>query len=121
MEYLPVSLVDTSLLEGKLKAKADANDSPVTKYGGLSAGKRGIDLKTHAAIVVEGTKPPPVRGLMSEAFLLDRDTMDAHFSANSLINFGKVYTVEHSQRVRYLGDLRADSALALQRKYRETR
>jgi hypothetical protein len=90
---------------------------PIHTYGGKGATKEGIILSMHAPLVAEGATP--TYALINQAFFVEAKSIRASFRADSLINFGKLYTVEDYCPIRYLGDLTASSKSNLETAVKE--
>jgi hypothetical protein len=70
--------------------------------------KQGIDLKAHAIIHMKGDPPKKEyldRRLDKEPLQVTPDYQGAKLESSSLLNFGKVYTVEHNVKVRSIGQI----------------
>ena len=95
---------------------------PINTYRQQGVARRGIRKSEHA-IVYSGKKAPdplesetPNRdedGLLPQAIRVDLDQNDEKLDAESRIDFGKLYTIEHKAKVRSLGKVNRDSEHAL--------
>ncbi|KAF4630156.1 hypothetical protein G7Y89_g7987 [Cudoniella acicularis] len=94
------------------------NCLPVTSYEGRSHKKSGIELNEHGQIYshkrpkeVQGMKKKPLKVILSKTGDALEDT--------SLINYGRIYTVESNVKVLDVGVLDDESQKRLQRYYRD--
>ncbi|KAF4626150.1 hypothetical protein G7Y89_g12011 [Cudoniella acicularis] len=94
------------------------NCLPVTTYGGRGYKKSGIELNEHSQIYshkcpkeVQGMKKKPLKVILSKTGDSLEDT--------SLINYGRIYTVESNVKVLDVGVLDEESQKRLQRYYRQ--
>ncbi|KAF4625912.1 hypothetical protein G7Y89_g12247 [Cudoniella acicularis] len=94
------------------------NCLPVTSYEGRSHKKSGIELNEHGQIYshkrpkeVQGMKKKPLKVILSKTGDALEDT--------SLVNYGRIYTVESNVKVLDVGVLDEDSQKRLQRYYRD--
>jgi hypothetical protein len=90
---------------------------PVTSYEGDGHRKRGIRLEDHGFI---HSKHPPRRvdDMLPKSLKVVLSRGAAHIKDPSLVNYGKVYTVEANVKVKDIGDLDDDSKALLVRYFR---
>lgn len=90
---------------------------PVTSYAGYGHRKNGIRLGDHGFIYSKN-KPRKVDGMCSRSLKLTLAKGAAHLKDPSLVNYGKVYTVETNVKVKNVGDLDFESKEILIRYFR---
>lgn len=90
---------------------------PVTSYDGYGHRKNGIRLGDHGFIYSKN-KPRKVDGMCSRSLKLTLAKGAAHLKDPSLVNYGKVYTVETNVKVKNVGDLDFESKEILIRYFR---
>jgi hypothetical protein len=81
---------------------------PVTSYDGAGHLKRGINLKEHG-FIYSRNKPGRVPGMRQKALKVKLSKGAATLKDPSLVNYGKVYTVETNVKVKDVGVLDKDS------------
>ncbi|PVH81157.1 hypothetical protein DL98DRAFT_490124, partial [Cadophora sp. DSE1049] len=79
---------------------------PVTAYGGKAITKEGIHVDDHAEIY-SGRSPfyASGEGGMTKRPIRLSCSKDHKLVAPSLLNYGKVYTVEHNVKVCFIGQI----------------
>ncbi|KAL4788603.1 hypothetical protein BJX76DRAFT_353049 [Aspergillus varians] len=84
----------------------------ITTYGGRGVAKPGIDPSKHAVIyrsdtypIVESNKPP----MPKEPIGVDTYRPDESLDPKSMINFGRIYTVEHNVMISPIGTISEES------------
>jgi hypothetical protein len=86
--------------------------SPIFTYGRKGLSKGGLQHAEHA-VIYTGDRPPreipgePVFGL-KPIQVLSKTSRDK-LAPESLINYAKIYTVEHSVKVAFIGKILKDS------------
>ncbi|GAB7325640.1 hypothetical protein MBLNU13_g09620t1 [Cladosporium sp. NU13] len=92
---------------------------PIYTYSGRGDVKPGIDSREHCAVYAGGT-PPVNRGTslgLLPSIRVDPDDRRAILETASLINFGRVYTIEHNVKVKAFGIVNRSDLPALLRNY----
>src|SRR6266487_2048568 len=85
---------------------------PIHTYRMQGANKPGIDLRAHAIIHMKDNPPKEKymgRRLDKEPLKVNPDTPGAKLELSSLLNFSKIYTVEHNVKVKSIGWISEDS------------
>ncbi|KAH6668953.1 hypothetical protein B0J14DRAFT_657961 [Halenospora varia] len=91
---------------------------PVTSYEGRGHKKTGIDLEEHGQIY-SLKKPREVKGISKRPLKVILSKTGDNLEDTSLINYGRMYTVESNVKVLDVGVLDEDSQKRLQRYYRD--
>lgn len=94
------------------------NCLPVTSYDGDGINKSGIRLGDHG-FIYSRNKPNKIPGMCSTPLKLDLAKGAAHLKDPSLVNYGKVYTVETNVKVKNVGKLDGDSISVLRHYFRK--
>lgn len=92
--------------------------SPIHTYRGQGTLKEGVNSKEHAAIYLKskGVQLLPGEKLTIEPFpLILENDKNVQIDISSRINFGKIYTVEHTVRVLNIGRIELTEIPRLQR------
>jgi hypothetical protein len=82
--------------------------SPIHTYQRRGRNKP-IDPFRHASILTVGTDAPIVDGLIHTVFQVEPAKPHLTLDTRSLLNFGKVHTVDYRDRVKSLGRLTPES------------
>jgi len=92
---------------------------PVTSYGGYGHQKRNIRLREHGHIYSKNV-PRSVEGMLSRPLKvkLSRGVDAQDLTEPSLVNYGKIYTVETNVKVKDVGELDSESKGVLQHYFR---
>ena len=85
--------------------------SPVHTYSRLGVAKASVDPSKHAIIYIKGTRPAygPNEPKMTKDPLEVTPEPYQKLHMMSRLNFGKIYTVEHNQRVLPVGNISEES------------
>jgi hypothetical protein len=86
------------------KSKTSVSCLPVTSYDGVGHLKRGINLEEHG-FIYSRNKPERVTGMRQKALKVKLSKGAAPLKDPSLVNYGKVYTVEMNVKVKDVGVL----------------
>ena len=81
---------------------------PVTSYQGLGVNKDRLNLNEHG-VIYSHKRPQPVAGMNKPPLKIKLLKRNAPFRDSSLINYGRVYTVETNVKVKEIGDLDSQS------------
>ncbi|KAH8591814.1 hypothetical protein B0O99DRAFT_690362 [Bisporella sp. PMI_857] len=92
---------------------------PVTSYQGKGPWKDQINLDQHGYIYSHRI-PNPVNGINKQPLKVNLVESTAPLCDPSLINYGRVYTVETNVKVKEVGDLDSSSRATLRVYFRET-
>ncbi|KAL2064681.1 hypothetical protein VTL71DRAFT_3819 [Oculimacula yallundae] len=90
---------------------------PIISYGGKGYRKRGINLDNHGLIYNSQAPPPRVKGITKEPLRIISSEGVEHLNNSTLINYGRVYTVETNVKVKDVGNLTLESKALLQTYY----
>lgn len=91
---------------------------PVTSYGGQGYRKAGIDLTKHS-FVYSNRNPRQIPGIQLQPLKIDLAKNAEKLNDHSLVNYGKIYTVENNVKVKDVGKLVAQSIKVLRRTWQE--
>lgn len=89
---------------------------PVTTYNGLGHRKRGINLSEHGIIYSGSRSPKQPSGISKSPLKVGLSKGAERLADNSLVNYGRVYTIETNAEVKDIGDLDISSR-GLMRQY----
>lgn len=84
---------------------------PILTYGGQGIQKRGVEADDHAMTYTSDAPPIPQEGvnLSNEPIRVIPKTPREKLIYNSLINYAKIYTVEHNVKVCFIGEIATSS------------
>jgi hypothetical protein len=85
---------------------------PVNTYAGRGASEKDINLDEHCAIYSK-KKPRTAPGMYKKALKITVTRIRETIEEESLVNLGRVYTVETSSKVKDVGDLESESKTLL--------
>jgi hypothetical protein len=91
----------------------------LTAYGGVGHKKRGINLHEHSLIYSGTTVPSRPNGISKESLKINLSKGAGQIPNNTLVNFGRIYTVETNVKVKDIGDLDTNSRRLMRRYYNE--
>jgi hypothetical protein len=91
----------------------------VTTYNGQGVKKRGINLNEHGLIYSSGKAPRGAKGIDKEPLRVHLSKDGEELTNPSLVNYGRVYTVECNVKVKDVGDLDSASRKPLRQYFRE--
>ena len=93
-----------------LLSKQSSNQSrPIHTYGERGTAKRGIDVEAHALIYMEGGDSNCPHEIVKEPLAVIPENGREKLHSLSLLNFSKVYTVEHNVKVKSVGRISDES------------
>jgi hypothetical protein len=81
-------------------------------YGGRGTSKPGIEASSHAIAYMSNYHPARLAsetGMTKQPICIDPAGPDQNLDQLSRINFARVYTVEHSLKVKNIGQVAASS------------
>lgn len=99
-------------------------ESPILTYSNRGTAKPGVKPEHHAIIYTESksSKYPPseLRGerpLINTPICVELTSAKHKLARESRINYAKVYTVEHNNKVSFIGKIHSDSQDAFKKAY----
>lgn len=81
---------------------------PILTYEGRGMGKPGAKKESHAAVYI-GTTKPTVANIGLEPIRIEPISPREKLVAESVINYAKIYTVEHNVKVFFIGSIHEHS------------
>jgi hypothetical protein len=80
-------------------------------YGSQGTNKPGVKAEYHAMIYAGREVPSPLQGeqLVKSAVRMELSSPEEKLDLTSRVNYAKVYTIEHNNRVCFIGKIHADS------------
>jgi hypothetical protein len=85
--------------------------SPILTYHKQGTAKPGVKADDHAIIYADSKAPSELKDepkLRNQPIRLVLDNAREKLSPESRVNYGKVYTVEHNAKVRFIGKIHKD-------------
>lgn len=92
---------------------------PVTSYNGAAITKKDIRRNEHGFIHSKTVGPQPMPGMLPKSLRVILSKGAPPLSENSLVNYGKVYTVETNVKVKDIGDLDRESRQTLRHYFKQ--
>ncbi len=93
---------------------------PVTTYQGRGHRKKGINLDDHGLIHSSDKQPDSIKGITKRPLKVRLSKGADKLINPSYINYGRVYTVQASVKVKDVGELDLESQKLLRRYYNQT-